>query len=199
MCTKSIPDTSSRGDVVVVVQAETRYGVRHDTGIGESDVVGSKEELLLRMGIGHQPRAPPREFRPSVEPLEPRQPERTVGTAASGRPIISNCRLATICASGTGGDVDKGARPEAPCLLAAEKREHDRPPRPTPDRQDARQFQHRRHPGRVVVGAVVDRVGAGAARTEMVEMGAEQDDLIGLAPNRCREYCRRHSRCDLAG
>src|SRR5438067_1892408 len=65
--------------VVIAVQTETRNRVGDDSLRRQHVVVGTTEEILLRMRISDEPRAMLREFRPQIRSFIAGQPERVGG------------------------------------------------------------------------------------------------------------------------
>ena len=86
----------------------------------------------------------------------------------------------------TGHDrlVRKKPRPEPTSLLAAEEGEDDRALRSRAHRQRACQLQHRHRARRIIVRAVVNRVGGGrrpcggCSRADVIEMRRQQDYFL---------------------
>ena len=52
--------------VILLVKTEARHRLGDDTALRELEVVGSREEVLLRVRVGHQPRAAARELSASL-------------------------------------------------------------------------------------------------------------------------------------
>ena len=73
---------------------------------------------------------------------------------------------------------DEVARAVAARLLAAEPGEDHGALRPLPLGQRFRQLEHSGAAGRVIVGAVEDRVRAAAVAAEMIEMRGQQDRVV---------------------
>ena len=144
--------------MVVGMQPKARHRLGNDAAARQVDIVGAREEALLRMRIAHEPCAVLGQLGPEIGSLPAR---RAIACAAPpprrGGPIISNSRFAMILSSSHRGTIEERSS-------IRNRRSSSLPNRAkTTVRFGARsagerfrQGQHGDRSGGIVVGAVVD-------------------------------------------
>ena len=185
MCAKSIVPDLVRRLVILLVQAEARHRVRDDAAAANWMLSERVKKLCSGCGSCTSLRALLGERRSERRALVAGQPQRVRRHLAVRAADHLELQVGDDRAERHDWTIGEEARAEPARFLAAEEREDDRALRTRAERQRPRQLQHRHTSRRVIVGAVEDRVGAGArcsaaiAAPMMIEVRGEQNDLGG--------------------
>lgn len=166
--------------MVVLVQTEARDGVGDDALGGEGVVVGTAEELFFGVWIVDEVSAVSGEFGAKVGAIEAGEPEGAGGDSRVRAADHLEFEVGDNCGEWKGRMGEEGAISKAAYLLRSEEREDYSPARAWAGGEDVGEGEDGGSTGCVVVGSVVDQVGAwlvrvGLSNPEVIEVCGEED------------------------